>query len=515
MITGFNGSSQDMQFNANLHETISPGRAILLFISPRQNMVNHYHRPLKFNFTHNVANAIAERIAGNKPSVNPVDSILSGCPEINQAILPSSQGGGFAMNTSSFNQNWWFALMVDSNTNGIISNKLATRNIYIGICAQEPIGNRGMNSMTPEALLNPNCQLVITRSITMRKHTTLGAFGSTEQVRTTGNFELVNFDESIFPNSVLAQDNFYTMLPGTVKQNVVFGDGPEPDGQSVLNVSDSLNSVRKEVLPGELESPRMYTKNILRAFETGSMIFNSGTDMGGFGIDSLDDHFCDNSVKFESCVNHALSQDRRLSMMDDGSNNLANQNYLTIAMVTAMYAPKVQVVETSSPMMMDIIPQEITSPSNILSTIVCATIPTYLIQLGLSAVGFMYNSYQNATRLEHIESSVQCSQEHLQQKWKSFEALLRLDLYPILHSNGGDFDLQVMSNLNGSTDCILNLLDFSPLAPGSFYREDTSLGGMISPMVGTGQQLIENSFQLNHLVRNIGDFVSSNIPLNY
>jgi len=510
MIIPINQQDQSIPINSPINQTgISPGRATMLLISPRKTMQNHFHRPLSMNFSHGLFESLAENVI-DRPSIRSVDSIMSSNPEINRAIIPSQRG--YLMNTSRYKDYWWFVLVVDENTNGITHSKLASRFVYIGMCEGEPISHSGMISATPEKFINPNCGLIVTRSFTMKKYGTLGARGPMETARTFSDTEHVRYNEDVFASPVNVNDNYFNMLPKTLRNAVTISDNPGEGMTTLLDQNDALNIKRYDKIPASFESPRMFMKNIIRSVSESSRMFNTGDSMGGFALDDIDSTM-DPGHRFESCLTSQIEQNQSLETYNNNSNEgPLSKGFTTLGVIFSRYQPKLGVVNVQPNHQMDILPQDMTSPQTIFSSLVCATIPTYMNQIGLSAVSFMYNSPNQAWQVHHIESSIECSQEELQHKWNSFQVLLTMDLFPVLLSNTGPFDLSVFSNINGTTDCVLNLLDYAPLPPGAVYREDTSLGGMISPLIGTGSQILHNSAQMNGLFHNLSDYAAQQVP---
>lgn len=503
---------------------IHKGNSALFLFSPR-NIVDHFKRPLRYNFNNEIINSVTEHMVDHPSPFNNIKKVINVTPAIMQAIVPSPHDG-FDMRTSLYSDHWMFVFIADEDTQQtlISSNKITSRSIFIGICSEEPIAQSGMMSMCPEESLNHRCQLIVTKHIKMSKYPTVGHHGYRNDSRTIVNDNIIRYDENVWRPQPKAptfyqpmidpyqpipsepnRGNYYTLLPGEVK-NVAAHDPWNPGTFSaVVRSEDSLNTKGFSKINAVLESPKQHMSQILEAVETGITSFNYQDMIGTFG-DSPQHSLQSDDEIFEGYVKSSLEQNRILNEASFLSNDVST-SYLSIGMIVQQYHPKVFPIMTPKNAPAEIIPQSVTCINNAFASLVCAVIPTYLNQVGLSAVGFMYNSLHNAFQVLHIESLLSISQQELQHKWKAFEFIVTNELFPVLKGNGGEFDIQVMSSLNSTTDVILNFMDFQPLPIGTIYQENSVLGGITSPLVGTDEDLRQNSVQLNNFIHSIGSYV--------
>jgi hypothetical protein len=481
---------------------IRSGNSMLFLFSPRQ-IIDHYKRPITYNFTNAIIESIAENII-EQPSLNSVNKVLNMSRDMSQAIVPLSIGG-INISTSTYSNNWMFVLIIDGDTkrNLMLSNKLANRSIFMGVCNGDPMSRSGLSSATPEQFLNPNCQLIITRSLELSKYTTQGANGVIPKIKTINDINIAQFDDRVWkdPNSPIVGESYYALTPADINASTTNSS----DGSlfSIVDSGDSLNNKGKISIESSAESPRRHMKDILTIFETGAaknmhnnLVSEFGDDIGALGANSENLQLYINSAFEEKSYNNKTPY-------HDETNVILGASYLTIGMVMTTYSPKVNIINTPASTPADIIPQNATSINTVFSSLVCAVIPSYLNAVGLSAISFMYNSAAEASKLFHIESTLNLTNAELQQRYLSFEYLIKTDLYPILYGNGGHFDLQVMSSINSTTDVVLNFLDFTLLPMGAIYQENTVLGGIVSPLIGTKDHLVQNSIQLSNLVSNV------------
>ena len=158
---------------------INAGNATLFLFSPR-NIINHFKRPLVYNFNNELVESITQNIIERPNYASSISNVLNGTPSASQSIIPSADGT--QLNTAMYSDHWMFVFIFDEDPrkNMIItamSNKLTTRTILIGICAHEPMSHSALSSMTPEQFLNPNCQLIVTKRLQMSKYQTAGVNG--------------------------------------------------------------------------------------------------------------------------------------------------------------------------------------------------------------------------------------------------------------------------------------------------------------------------------------------------
>ena len=492
--------------------TINAGNATLFLFSPR-NIIDHFKRPLVYNFNNEIIESITQNIIERPNYASSITNVLNGTPSISQAIVPA--GNGSQLNTSMYSDHWMFVFIFDEDPRknmviSAMSNKLTTRTILIGICAHEPISQSGLMSMTPEQFLNQNCQLIVTKRLQMGKYQTAGANGLTNKIKTVANDNIIHFDDNVWGASQQQfneMNNFFTLKPFDV-QNA--SDVNEMGSTSCVDFGNSLNVKRYDKIYADLESPRRHMKELLSSVESGSMhnAFDEGA--GGFSDGIGVAGFNNPSDDFRNCVVSSLKE-RHMSYNASFGNNVSDitQTFLTIGMVMQTYHPQIYPIITPVHSNADIIPQHDPTINSVFSSLVCAVVPSYLNELGLSSIAFMYHSPLKAYQLIDIKSSLNMSQQEFQYKWGALQYLLNTELFPTLLSNG-EFDLQVNGSVNATVDVVLNFLDWEHLPIGAIYQENAVLGGIVSPLVGTSDHLKHNSVQLNGLIHTISSDINPN-----
>lgn len=489
-------------------QPINVNNSILILISPRD-MCDHFKRPYIYNFNNEVVEGIARNIV-NEPSMShSVRATINSTPYINQSIIPDTQFG-FDVATSAYSHNWSFVFMIDDDTDGVIphNTNIKNRKVYIGMCSEEPISQFGLASATPEKYLNPNCRLIITKQLLLRKTRSIGVIGNRDIVKTAISENVVHYNPTLWGDSRIPSNSetYYSLDPSNIHNRTIAGT--YGNVMTVDDYSNSLNVIGSTVHRMNIESPRQHISNILSAIESGASSVRNCETIGDFSdmpISNALYRLDDDASIFESYVHSAFSETNNLN--GNISNNALGdvcQSHLTISMICQSYAPRIIPVIIPQTQNVDVIPQQHRSVSNIFSAVVCNTIPAYLSNTNLSEIAFMYNSYHDAISVQHIAALVPTDNNGLHIIWNAFEHLLRTDLFPILRHNGGEFDLQVMSMINGTTNVVLNFLDNELIPIGAVYQENTNLGGIVSSLVGTSQHVQTNSIRLNDLIRSVG-----------
>lgn len=476
------------------------GNSVLILLSPRD-VCDHYKRPYVYNFDNNLIENIAENIVSHPSMQHSVKNIIDGVPSINHAILPASYG--FNIATSAYSHSWGFVFIIDDNMGpGVINNNISNRRIFIGVCGQEPISQMGLASATPEKYLNPNCQLIITKQMLIRKYATFGSRNYRDATRTTINDNLVHYDQTLWGDGG-GDSTFYTLNPGSIHNRVNF---EEDQLSAIHDLGSSINVMGSSKIKSSLESPKKQMQDILSAIQSGSQNLSFLSTQGDFAeeaITPIGHGLDDTSTMFQSYVHSAFNEKNINDNAINDANMIDPGAFVNISMLMSNYAPRVFPVNIPQNDRVDIIPQHYKSVNNIFSSLVCSVIPSYMSSSNISEIAFMYNSYHDAISINHIASLTTSDNETLKLAWQTFEFLIRSDLFPILRHNGGEFDLQVLSVLNANTDVILNFLDHEILPVGSIYRENTQLGGITSSLIGNTNNVDTNSVRLNDLIRQI------------
>jgi len=480
----------------------SGNEAILFLFSPRQ-MTDHFKRPLAYKFDGPFIERVSDVLVHN-PTQNSIRSIVND-PSTFNTIIPSADG--FLLNTSLYSSLWTFVFIVDETDTSSAFKKLSNRVIYFGVCSEEPISN--VHSATPEKFINGRCSLSITRKVIVNRHHSLGTQGYRTDDKTLIDNNIIDYQEPVWQSPTNGgMRDYFCLTPEHLMNNTVVDNG---GSINVLDYGDSINVKKTASVFANHESPRNHLTSLLTSMNVGVENTMYNDRMGEFGVSGGTTSYNDLSEDFLTNARDSICGQSSVesNLLNRYNQTGMNENqYIDLAFIMQKYYPKVIPIQTRNDAL-DIIPQHYTSISNVFSSLICACIPAYLNSVGLSAISFSFNSYNSDTQVHHIESLTDNISEQLRMKWNAFLLIFKSDLFPILINNGGHFDLNIFSSINGSTNVTLNFLDNTPLPLGAVYQENTILGGILSPLIGSTENLSNNANQLNNLVHNIGMMMSS------
>ena len=480
----------------------TPSRPILFLFSPRI-LGSHFKRPLQYNFGENEFQTIHNCMHQ--------DGTLSGKqlamhPGMMNAIKPSGDSG-IIMNTQAYSDKWSFMIVIDENTlpNTVVGfdvdkNK---RTIYIGICSEEPISKMGVASATPEKFINPNSQLIITRTIGFRKTNQFGINGSSDNMTNQFDACVASFDQSIIGKGI----DLFPVTAESAALNCEIPNEPlDPNmaGSSMVipDHSSSLNVKKQIVLDSAQEIPMQHMANLFSNMVAGKNEMDFNQMRGRFADPALT--IASAEVGYEQATHNAFAQS------DNTFNQLLNDtpigltNYMTLDMLCNHFHPVVKPINVPSGIEGDVIPQHISSINNIFSSLVCACVPGYMNDIGLSLLSFAYNSPADAMRIFDATSPNVINQDVLRHRANAAVQIIKQELFPMLFNNGGPFEIIINCNINGVTDVRLVFLDRELIPDTAFYREETMLGGIVSPLIGDQRTLNNNAKQLKSLVSAVG-----------
>ena len=302
-------------------------------------------------------------------------------------------------------------------------------------------------------------------------------------------------------DGIWGTNEFHSLSPSKTIGSII----TDTDGMtSIIDSGESLNCRRSIDITSSMESPKKHLKNILVGLDSANQQYMFMNELGDYGNDSVTLNDPSESFRDEAITQIANLDSRSNSPSTSGVSSLVDSGYVTIGMIRTNYHPKLLVIETPVQTQADVIPQHETSINNIYSSLVCACLPSYINSVGLSSVSFMYNSSAEAIQLIHIESVIATTQDDLNRRWNALKFILNNELFGMLLQNG-HFDMQATCNINSTTNVVLNFLDFTLLPDGAIYEENTILGGIVSPLIGTKDNVINNSHQLSHLIQNVAD----------
>lgn len=498
------GKSGVLNIPTSINTVPTTAQATLFLVSPRD-FSSHFTRPLNYNFNINTIQTVAEEMSAGGAHIN--SNAMARNPAFLGSILPSTSG--FNVNTQSFSEYWTFMLILATGQSNIVGNLNTNKSIAIGICSEEPISPLGMESATPEQFLNPNCQLVITKMLGYKNSSSVHASGVKDRVHNVIDSNIIHSLPDMFATGNTDQ-SLYNISAENVSNNVdIISDPTElGDATTVLpRVEDSIQNLSKDYLDTVQEVPQNHLNTILShmqgAVQSDEMNRLSNThwndnanypgSQGSFETNLVSD-FSEGKYAFDHIMSSATP--------------IAKEPNLTIGSIQANYGLKVSPFKVPAGMTGDVIPQEEGSVHNIASALITNAMPAILNEFGISVLAFDYESVNGNRQITGASSiHAECDQDQLVHKSTAALTSIERKIFQTVYELGGHFELSARCSLTGFTTCRLNFFDYDDNIVDAVYREETMLGGMISPIVGTTAHLTNNAVQLNNLTRNVAEVI--------
>lgn len=491
-------------------------RAVLFIFSPR-NVVDHFKRPLVYNFGIEFADTAARYLSSTVGNNAQGLSQFMITPEASQGIVPSVDGIPFK--TSQYSNQWTFLLLVtDDSLNPSVIQRAKSKCIYIGMFSEEPINPNTINLTSPT--FNPKATMIITRKIVMNRLRTEGMNGPIVKDDLMADISKFHYDNSIIEtpdkrifntqaNHIIKnvhQNNADAQIHDDEENDEYFNVYEEPnkgiEDKRSFSVTDygGLGSPVVDKDDCLLETVQHSPKNQLR--QIGKAMVAS---MEYYDYEKAEENFLGITSNPGDIIAESAASFMENNSIYISKNIGLNRDRYSIQEILSRYNPEIFTIKSPASTGVDIIPQNIKSPVTVFSSLVSSTLPSFLSRVGLSGVSFMYNSHHSATKVYHIESIVPVDQKGLVNKWNMLFSIMKFELFTIIEAAAGPFDLAVNCFINGSTYVRLNFMDEAEINHFSVYEENNLLGGIVSPGVGNFNVMSNNSRDLGTLVNYVSD----------
>jgi hypothetical protein len=261
------------------------------------------------------------------------------------------------------------------------------------------------------------------------------------------------------------------------------------------------------VLPSRLKSPRHVLREIGDALDSASVASDAGSvvsDMNRNRCNMIGDSY----ETFVHTFKQNLATANNTSFIPSPVDVTTS---MTLEQLDHVY-PNLQVQCVGVPHSLNgnDRPQQMICPQNILSYMIANTISAVAVGKAIGEIAFRYCSYSkdimsSATGAWQIHNaSLVCpaSQELIRECVEEFMRSLTFDLWPIIKMTHGDFDIMVRHDAQGETFIDLQLLDFGRI--DGMYITHNNLAGLVTPSIGTENELSHNATELQRLVDSIG-----------
>lgn len=410
------------------------------------------------------------------------------------SILPNAQGA--RMDTDDLSYMWSFVLVVDvgaSTGNKFTLSTGKNRILATGFFTDEPINPLTIHNTTPT--VNPEAFMQFTHGSVIQMHDSISTRGERSNMN-------VSHDNDCISQMVdhMTPGDLYVMSPADIRE---CNRGENTEGDMITTYGDKHTSALRSgsvTTPTRLKSPKHQFQEIVYALNSArdhESLQNptSAITGGGYG-----DPLADFVDTFDS---NLISDSKFTPQMGIDLNKP-----ISIQQLIGQY-PNLTVMPFKIPTASEweVRPQDEVNVHNTMSSMVASTISTLATGSGLSEVSFRYNSSignsldpngGGAWKVEHVKTIVPTNDAGVKGCFNTFKNRLVLDLWPILRSVVGEFDIMLSHNITGETLVGLQFLDHN--TAHGLYETCNRMGGMISPTLGDVSAFNHNSTELQALV---------------
>ena len=462
--------------------------AILYLFSPRQ-FFPQVKRPLVYNFSQSFIGAASEAMVSAVSSNDrrPIDSLLYN-PKVLACAMPASDHTTF-LDLRPFSDLWTFMLIVDNdrlpNTFGITSTLDNSRVIYYGYCLEEPqnpIAHFGQNS------INPNAQMIVTHKTKINRMSSVGAYDTTELVRTTGDVDIV------MPNQfeLVTNNELYMTRPQDLDQYMA----TDMEGWSIATIGEQ-QTIRNTPDPISIDTDLGLPRNNLQDLLVGVANAYDNVSMKEYSgplYPTLD------PILGADTLTSAIQQNLHRPPTITGGLN--EGDLITIGSVIARYNPRIQPV-TPEPIGFTIADQSQITPNIIFSSLLSSAVPTILANCAMVNFGFIYNSYYDKFEVKVADPLLAISDSERTLRIRTIMTNLKQTIFPMIKERS-DFEIEGYFEVGGVSHCIINFL-CDMIKNKDFYTVPSILGGFNNSLMGNAHIANNNSLQFNSLMHALCD----------
>ena len=485
---------QEVSQNQATYGNYQKASATLHLFSPKL-MPAQVLRPYIYNFGQGFMNDILTYHDSLQMCVAPAGKGMYS-DNINQAILPDTNG--ILLDTYTLSQQWSFVLILDDQpSNRGIRNAMPgpeIRIICMGYTNTEPI-----NPMT--GTLNPNAVLIFTHTAVTYLNSNVGVMGSARKFQCSNNSDFVGE-----MNAQLSREPLFIGTPGDISNNVstLMGEFGEPEvigNYGDISLSNETADAPTRNVDTTMNSPKHQLGSIMAVMDG--------------AINATNEDWVRSSVLPSVPDNNAEYAHNWFKQNAPGSRGsipkvgLDTSHPMTISQLNFHY-PNIDVVPHKIPgqSTWSVSPQDQMTLRNQMSSMVAASVTSFLPGCCLSDIAFRYCSWSkpdtfmpSSTGVWQIMDAhclVTVAPNEYKRCIQDFQKICEMQLFPVLKSVHGEFDLMVYCNSGG--EIVVDLIyldDRHNLNPGEgFYETSARLGGLLNPMVVSQDNLNHNVTQL-------------------
>lgn len=479
------------------------GADVSLYLFPPRIIPDQVRRPLMYRFGGEFTGQVQENLK-NKLSrgggVSMPQTMLTGVPTANMAILPSAEG--IPVDVDIFRSRWTFLLSIDlaSDPTSPMPSRMNSRLIASGYCTDEPMGT-GYGGATPP--IRQDCFFVITHHTVVGTHTVMDAYGSKPIVQTTTDVDHVNAAD-VLMTAPTNYGSMYPLLPEKVQQGCIVSEYGTVE--SITGIDSRLDYKDPTYTQAsELAVPHQQLQRIVSGLYQGLLV----SDPSMVDTCNMDLHTTGMDIKTA-----AFSQELGIRVPYLNNIGLDTNQPFSFGQLVAKY-PDIRITSIRYNQIAptwDSCPQEAASARNIMSSMISNIMPSLLAKLGLCEVAFRYSSYESdgvsiynrgLDMPEIVAGLVQMSTETLKLRYDQLITELKNFVFPTVEMSNGPFDLLIHCSIGGA--CLVNLIyaDDRLCNQAGYFEVANALGGLNTPLVGTCDVFTENAQQLASIATNI------------
>lgn len=504
--------------------SLNTNNAYLFVYSPRVH-TPQYRRSNLYNFNNeflSLANDFAYGAKVGEIQNIKAHSMLRNNPLATGAIKPSAVGS--KVEVSYFDEMWSFMLVIDilKGTpigNMSFSNIFDKRIIIIGYVNDEPINPVSHGNGHS---LNPNAILIPTHRTVVSQIPTISGFGIQGRTHVDTDKDVVNGEILTYTNT----EDPILMSPDNLVNSISFGEGSsvfisEDAGTGDLSINYAGNStLNTRTVGSSINAPRYHLSNLL--FGT-SYAINQVKEIPSESI--FDESEMSKPELFQNILGDSL---RQLSDPSRGIESFSSSRTEASIMMSdlMMKYPNMQVTDCRIPKIStwDASDQRDATVYNIASALVSSSLPAIMSGQAISQIAFRYCSlvvnpnyfngaagsdFTEAQELYSMATFVPMDNGTMKSKFVMFMQALKDTVFPAVLDMGGHFDLTIHASVAGVTLIKLHFLDdgLSNANHSEVYESTSSLGGIISPTVGSKNEYTHNVSQISNLISTMANTV--------
>jgi len=476
-------------------------KAMLYLFSPQQ-MPDMHVRPNHYAFDHEfvseIDNMVQHNVSMETQSVggNAIDPGIVTSPAINRAIKPSMHGIEFQ--AGQFEQCWTFLLIIDNapmigRHAGYNANN---RIMYIGfIMGDEPcIEQWGKLTLNDRAILMPTHKT----HLNVRENSGPGGYS---------RVIIPQMDEDIVSPSIVSAttpDRQYLLNPHSLLATTTRdGYGMEVDSPGMAHIGSMRQNMRFDT---DTKNPKKQLRNLIAGL-TRMRTFDQG----------------DNEVRVDFRANPTGIRDQYTqreillgslqTRLPDTIVGLQVNQPINMQQLINEY-PSVQehveVIRLPFNVPADVIHTGAATPTNIWTSLLQSTLPSIFAYYGVSDISFRYCTWNQASvtildnqpiwEVQSIATFVPMDQENIKIRWQYILEAMQNQVFSILHSNCGDFDVTVNFTANNYCAIQLQLIALEEIPNNGFVVAHGAVMPLATPLIGREYDRTQNSTNLNDLV---------------